>query len=281
MFDWHDALAAAIRAASFIAILQMGGIALFLALYRRDLDRSLRSSTSFGIYSGCAGILLAFVSQSFVAARMSGELSGVFASNLQSLSWLSSSGLATAVRILGVLATIVALKRRSGVVAWAGVGGIILSVALTGHTSTHSPRFLLAALLVLHLGIVVFWLGALPGLFIALKYESTWRVVSRFSTAATRWVPVLGVVGIVLACLLLPSFSALSSAYGSMLMMKVAGFFLTLSVAAVNKLRLVPALERGDGRAVAQLRHSIAVEYILIVAVLCATATMTTLFSPE
>jgi putative copper export protein len=51
-------------------------------------------------------------------------------------------------------------------------------------------------------------------------------------------------------------------------------------LAALNKWRYGPALA-GDDRARAAFQRTVAVEYVLICAVLMATAIMTTLFSPE
>jgi putative copper resistance protein D len=62
---------------------------------------------------------------------------------------------------------------------------------------------------------------------------------------------------------------------------KVAGFAVLMGFAALNKWRFGPALSRGDARATAAFRRSLAAEYVLIAAVLSVTAVLTSFYSPE
>ena len=57
--------------------------------------------------------------------------------------------------------------------------------------------------------------------------------------------------------------------------------FVLLGLAALNKWRFGPAIERGDTRAARGFRRCVVSEYVLIAAVLSVTAVMTTFFSPE
>ena len=54
-----------------------------------------------------------------------------------------------------------------------------------------------------------------------------------------------------------------------------------LGLAALNKLRLSPALARGEPGALPRFRRSVAAEYVLICAVLVVTAVLTGFFSPR
>ena len=69
--------------------------------------------------------------------------------------------------------------------------------------------------------------------------------------------------------------------YGISLLAKFAGFAVLMGLAAVNKWRLGPAIAGGDARVLASFRRSLAIEYVLICAVLSVTAVMTTFYSPE
>ena len=274
-------LAVAIRAASFIAILQAGGIALFIALFRADLRDSLPRMSSLAIGSAVAALILILLSQAIAAANMAGDFNGMTDMSLEKLSWGSSNGAAAIVRILGALLILASAWRGISIAAWFGIVAIAVSFALTGHTATHTPRDLLAALIVVHIVIVMFWFGALPALLYVIRYESSKHSIARFSALATSLVPILAAVGLLLASKLLPNFGALFMPYGTMLLVKIGGFFALMFLAALNKFHLAPAIERGDASALQLFRRSVTIEYALIVVVLCVTATMTTLFSPD
>ncbi|HZT50400.1 MAG TPA: CopD family protein, partial [Stellaceae bacterium] len=107
------------------------------------------------------------------------------------------------------------------------------------------------------------------------------KVVAAFSAAATWIVPGIFIAGGVLAAGLVPGFATFARPYGELLLVKIGGFAVLMMLAASNKWRLTPALARGDRRAPAALRRSLAAEYVLIGGVLTATAVMTTFFSPD
>jgi putative copper export protein len=281
MIEGIDLLAVVVRAACFIALLQAVGLTIFVALYRNDLRDSLQSIEKLIKGFALSSILLVVMSQGFTAARMAGEISGMFDVNLESLSWLASNGTASMVRIVAAVTLMYASSRSSPLVVWIGCGLALISFALTGHTTQHPLHLLLGLVLVGHLAIVAYWFGALPGLFIAVRHETSAAAVTRFSLHATLLVPCIAVLGILLAIALLPSFASLNSPYGYSLIVKFDLFLLLMLIAAVNKYRLAPRVERGDGSAITALKRSMVCEYVLIVSVLLATATMTTLFSPE
>jgi putative copper export protein len=139
-------------------------------------------------------------------------------------------------------------------------------------------------LLLAHLLIVAFWFGALWPLYLVTLRESRERmarVIAVFSAAAVWLVPVILVAGVAIAALLLPDIAALLQPYGELLIAKVVLFAVLLGLAALNKWRFGPAMERGDTQAARGFRRSVVSEYVLIAAVLSVTAVMTTFFSPE
>lgn len=72
----------------------------------------------------------------------------------------------------------------------------------------------------------------------------------------------------------------LTSGYGQALILKLTLVLALLGLAALNKWRLVTALERGDQNARMWLRWSIRVETVLVLGILLATALLTTAASP-
>ena len=282
-----DILSVVAKALGFVCALQAAGVALFLALFGRELSACLDDIRRIGFFSAIAGFLFVAVQYGLESARMAGELAGMADPSLQRLVLTSTTAAAAALRLLGILLIASGLMTHTRLALVRGVAGAILvalSFTLTGHTSTHPERWLLAPFLALHLLVIELWFGALAPLYLICKRESpeaAARIVERFSRRATRIVPMIFVAGLILALILIPDVSVLGQPYGELLLAKVALFALLMALAAANKLRLGPAISRGDVRATRAFRQSVACEYLLIVAVLATTATMTSFFSPE
>ena len=202
------------------------------------------------------------------------------------LLWQNPPG--TRLLLLGSgLLLVLAGLRVAGPGLWiAGAGGLLAlwSFALIGHVPDAGPLWL-QALLVLHLAAAAFWIGILSPLRrLAAQPENLSSAAGlghRFGRIAAVTVPVLIAAGIVMAWRLLGDVSALTTTgYGLTLLAKIAGVAVLLGAAALNRLRFVPAMRRGDPAAAARLRRSIAVEWLAVCAILLVTATLTTMQHP-
>lgn len=69
------------------------------------------------------------------------------------------------------------------------------------------------------------------------------------------------------------------TAYGQMLLIKLALVAIVLGIAALNKLRLVPDLTANQPGAGAHLRTSLGWETLVFLAIFSATAVLTTSFT--
>jgi putative copper export protein len=282
-----DTVSVVVRALGFVALLQATGAVYFLVLFGQKLTESTAGIGRLGVVAALVGIPLVVAHQSLEAARMAGEFAGTWDSDLLQRAWKSSSGAAHLLQAIGLLGVAVTLRRFGHlhqVSATLAATLAVLALLLTGHTSIHALRWLLAPLLAVHLLIVAFWFGALAPLYWVTQRESldgAARTVARFSALAGWLVPGILVAGLALALVLLPDVSALQRPYGLLLIGKLSGFGLLLALAAYNKWRLTPALLAGAATALPALRRSIAIEYALLIAVLVLTAVMTAFFSPE
>jgi putative copper resistance protein D len=280
-----DSIAIAVRALGFVAMLQAVGIfmfTVFLGSKARALDMQLRTAA---MWMAVAGLLLVGTHQLLEAARMTGTLDGIMQASLQRRALLSATGLANGLRMAGLLAVIIATAapgRRSPVLGLLGGLAVAVSFTATGHTSIHPLRALLGPLLALHLWVVAFWFGALWPLYRATRLEAgaAAAIVDRFSRLAIWMVPAIALAGIAIALAIVPTWEAIWTPYGLLLSGKLLGFVLLMGLAAVNKLRLGPALAQGSQSAGRALRCSLILEFTLIAAVLAVTATMTAMFSP-
>jgi copper resistance protein D len=282
-----DALSVIARALSFIGLFQAAGIAIFIALFGADLSRAAESIRRLGFATALVAIVFVLAHYTLQAARMGGELASAMDGSLQSLVLHSSESAALAMRVLGLMFLVVALRfNRAKSSALIGIGVVLTLLGFTavGHTTEHAYRWGLAAVLLVHLIVVAFWFGALAPLYLLTSRESpatAARVVERFSSIAVWLVLGLALAGLALAVALLPNLAALTTPYGRLLLLKIIGFSLLLALAAMNKFLLGPALASGDVRAHQSFRRSLMAEYVLIAAVLAVTATLTTFYSPE
>jgi putative copper export protein len=279
-----DVISAITRALSFIAIFQATGMAIFLAMFGSRALHAAPRIRSIAMISACAGIL--FVSLHYVleAARMAGEIAGTLDPDLQRLVLHSSVVEMAGLRILGLALILVALNLRgTGLVLGTlfGASCLVVSFTLAGHTATHA--WWLAALLVVHLAVVMFWFGSLLPLILIDRMEPcavTAAVVEQFSRVALWMVPAIFVAGLILMAVLIDGWANLFTAYGLILLAKIGAFAVLMGLAALNRWRLGPALATqpsGSGT----FQRSVLIEYVLIIGVLAATAALTTFFSPE
>ena len=287
-----DTASVAVRVIVFVALFQAAGIVIFLRLFGKQLRMSKAAIRHLGMLCAAVGTVALLIHQLIDAARMADEWSGIADQDLQVIAWTSSNAsyhitAAAGLVLIGAGMAITAPDKFKPALAGVSLAGVVLATSaflLTGHTSVHKLRWMLAPLLSVHLLIVAFWFGALLPLALVAKRESNAiaaAVVGRFSTFAGWLVPFIAIVGIPMAWILAEGqASVLRQPYGQLLLSKLAGFMLLMFLAAFNKLRLTPAIAAGVLSAPTALRRAILAEYIVIIAVLGVTATLTTFYSP-
>lgn len=280
-----DALSVVLRALSFLALFQAAGIAIFLAFFSRELQTSAAGIRRIGVIAGWIALPLVVAHYALEPARMAGELAGMMDPMYRRMVTASSLSMVLALRVIGLALVLIGLRaparRPLGVL---GAAFITASFTLMGHTTTLPNQWLLAAMLLAHLLVVAFWFGALVPLYRVSAEEAATvagRVVAEFSRLAVWIVPALALAGLILALNILPNVAALSSTYGELLLTKTGGFAVLMVLATLNKWTYGPLLARGDVEAGRGFRLTVAAEYIIIAAVLCVTAAMTTFYSPD
>jgi putative copper export protein len=279
-----DLLSALLRGLGFIALLQPGGAALFLALAGRDLRAAHGEVVRRARIAAITAVVLLLAQYLLEPARMAGAFSGVLDPALLQLTLHASATTALLMRLAG-LALVALSLRSSGRAAMAGAMLAALLIAcsftLLGHTAGH---WLLAVLLAIHLLAVQFWFGSLQPMVLAGRIEGAQRlaiVVARFSRIALWLVPSILVAGLLMLAGLVPGLRALLGDYGAGMLGKLVLFAVLLALASFNKWRLTPALAPGEASALRRLERNIHIEYGLIALVLMGTAFLTTFWSPE
>jgi putative copper resistance protein D len=285
LVDW---VSVAARLASLVLALQAAGAAIFLVLFRREVVAAEAAIVRLGRASAAFAFMMVAAHYALEAGRLAGSLTGVLDGDLQRLMLGTTSAASAGLRLVGLALLAAALwmpaAYRNGMRMMLGAFLVAASFAFTGHTVTHPPQIALRSLVFVHVLLVAFWFGALAPLDRTLVRESAadaGRIIERFSRIATFWVPWIAVVGAVMAALLMGRWPAIGSPYAKLLLAKVAGFVLLMFLAAANRWRLGPAVGRGEPGAARRFRGALALEAVLIVAVLGATAVLTTFHSPE
>ena len=274
-----DLVSVLVRTLALVCLFQAAGTAFFVLLFGQWLPRSSASIQQLGFWCALIAVALLGAHQCLDAARMADSLAGMSDPHLELLAWGGKGGNATLLEMTGLAVVAFGLTRpvaSAGGIASTGAAMAACAAVLTGHTSVHAQRGLLAPLLALHLLLVAFWFGALVPLILCCVRESqqvTAAVLRGFSAVAGLLVPCIGIAGLVMALVLMPHSASWRSTYGTLVWAKIAAFCGLLLLAAWNRWRAIPGSPA--------LRRSIAVEYGVMVAVLALTATMTTFYSPE
>jgi copper transport protein len=169
---------------------------------------------------------------------------------------------------------------------------LVFTAPMAGHSGTYSPSGLLIFTDTLHVLSMSCWLGGLvlllavvPGAVRALEPDDRTRlhagVVGRFSRLATVAVALLFLSGVVQSVALIESVPAVvETAYGRLVLAKVALFLTLLALGAYNQRRLVPRLSalaaagQEPGRTATVLRRSVAFEVGFALIVLAVTAVL-------
>ena len=281
-----DLLSVLVRSVGFALLFQAAGTALFDLLFKTRLTANVDIVRRLATGSALAGVVFVGAHLWLDAARMSGEFAGLFDPSMLRLALTSSSAAAQAMQIVGLvlIATGSLSARHERVFSILGALLAVSGFTLTGHTSVHPWRAVLAPLLVLHLLIVAFWFGSLLPLWIVSKREPlpvTAVVLNQFSRLATWLVPLIALAGLIMVGIIAHGVPPLAEPYGALILTKLVAFAALMSLAALNKWRLVPAIEAASAQSLPALRRSMLAEFCLIVGVLAVTATLTTFFSPE
>jgi len=280
-----------LAAAAFYAsaLVATGGVLFMLVLAWEQGEVELRRSVVTAAWLALALLFLqwplqaGFLGGSTLAAALDPMLLRVvFESAQGSRMILAASGL---LLLHGVLIDIGRTRYLGLGLSVTGVILVFLAFTQVGHTRD-GPRWLLPGLLLVHLAAVAFWVGALLPLYRmagpAVPHKVAAQILAAFGRVASVTVGLLLAAAVGLSWLLLGGLVPfLETAYGQMLLIKIALVLLLLGLAAMNKWRLVPAFERREPNADRRLRRSILGEGLLVLLILFVTALLTTTTSPN
>ena len=170
---------------------------------------------------------------------------------------------------LGLLSLVVA-RADAKLFALAGLACVGAALAASGHASAAEPQWLTRPMVFLHGAGIAFWAGALLPLGLALRQQpaEAGPFLRRFSRAIPYVVAVLSAAGIVLAVIQVQTPRALvETAYGELLLVKLALLLFLFTLAAVNRWRLTAPAEAGETEVQRRLVRSIGIEVLIVLAI--------------
>lgn len=285
MPDNFEVAAIIVKLALYFGLTGAVGLTLFRITFAdllAPLHRRIRARIAgFAMLAGLATV----VGFMLRGAALTGGVDGMKDPEMLGLLWSTQVGDVLVLRLAGLVLILAGqLVARAGPwIALAGGALALWSFTQIGHVP-ELDRAGARGLLLLHLLGISFWIGILGPLRDFSRdperLDEAALLGHRFGQAATVIVPVLILAGFAMAWLLMGDPSALfTTGYGLALMAKLALVGLVLALAAAHKLRLVPAMQSGDARAARHLVRSIEIETLVMLAVLGATATLTSILT--
>ncbi len=245
-----------------------------------ELQRGLRQIT---LVFGAVAMVASLMQQGVQAGQLLDDgLFGMIDREMLGLVFQAPLGDSVLIRLIGLaltLAYVLPIPAR-GLISCVGILTVTASFSFVGH-GTGEPRWILSLLITAHLLAVSFWIGALWPLYKLSAHTNhlikTAQLAHRFGRQAAVVVPLLLIAGVILVYLLVGSITLIfSTNYGLILLIKLLFVVALLTLAAVNKLRLVPRMLTGDVTAAPSLRRSIRLESLVFLIIFTATAVLTT-----
>ena len=237
--------------------------------------------------SAIVGSLITVASFFSVAGNMGGDFLSAFDPLMLQLTLESKAGIATLTSFLGFVFTLAwgrTITRWGVSASVMGAYIILFSFVVFGHSTKNGE--ITQILLIVHLIGIAFWLGSLlPFRHICQSPEkhNLHLIAHRFGLFAMFYIGAAVSAGLVFVFLLLGGLVPLiNTAYGNVLLTKLAVVSLLLMLGALNKFRLVPLLLEDEELGAKRLHSSVQFEIVLAFIILLITSFLTTsLILPE
>lgn len=281
MLDSWGALTIAVKLILYVCFIGATGLTIIQATFATLLAPEGARMRARVTFLSSLALIAAMVHFMLGGAALVGGADGMVDHEMLSLLWHTASGDVLVYRLVGATLIIVGMQiPRIG--QWIALAGGVLglwSFAQIGHVS-QLEKVGVQLLLLFHLLGIAFWFGVL------FPLRDLSRQTSHLSRAATLGhqfgqialiiVPALILAGVLIAWMLLGDLRALiATDYGRTLLIKLALVGTVLTLAAINKTRLIPAMMAEDSQAARHLKRSIDCEIVVILLVFGATATLT------
>jgi copper transport protein len=260
------------RLVIYVGLFVGAGGAFFLAWIGRNQPmRGARRVVAAATLAGILGLLVSIGFQGLDA--LAAPLSALALSAVWSTGAHGSFGWSVLIAGLSLFAGLLSLRLRrplSRPMSAAALLGVGVALSASGHAATADPRIVAMVAVIAHGTALAFWIGALvPLAFVLCRGDEAIGPLKAFSFAAPFAVALLLASGLTLSVIQLQHLAALwTTDYGRVLIAKLSLVGLLLLLALWNRSVLTPGVLVGQALSQRRMRTSIAVEVVLIVAVL-------------
>ena len=267
------------KALAYWTTLLAAGSALNLLWLRETAPQTMPLLRRLGATCAVFALFLNFSLLPIQASFLIGEWSAAQDPIMLGIAWESQLGDSLLLRWIGLLMILVVIRpyKPNLVISTVGCVLVAISFAFQGHTLSE-PRWLLVALITVHLLGLIFWIGGFtPLAWLATRQDKSTGLAARQFGKISIWnVPLLAIVGVLLLLLLSKGeWKVIWTPYGQLFALKLLAFLGLLGLAAMNKLFLTPALLRAEIRAFVLLRISIIFEMSIVTIIFLLTASIT------
>lgn len=266
----------------YVASFGSVGSFLFTLHFRKKLYDQQRSYCDNLCYkSTLIGAIISLVMILSVAGSLGGDLASVSDFLMLRLAMESKSGVGYLTAFSGFSIMLMAhnLKIKAKRVGlFIGSIVVIFSFSMAGHSQLGGV--ITQALLMVHLFGITFWLGSLlPFRWICLQGDTTnlSGLAHHFGIFAMGYVGLLLSSGFFYAYMLIGELSLIfTTSYGNLLLIKIIMVCALLFLAALNKFKLVPLLEKSPLLGVKKFKSSVQLEIVLAFIIVFASSLLTT-----
>lgn len=278
-----------LSALMYLGLLAMTGLIMFGHLVLRAWKLTAHNDRNLIWAMYCVAFVAALIKIPVTAIHSLGSQLGHI---VQPGSWASQVlwqpvAMALVIGLMGAVAAVSASQpgRVAGLVSGIAAFLAVSSPVLIGHTQTIEPSWLMIPADIAHLVVGALWAGGILGMWRYLRYTTPNMsahhavvVVNRFSAFALGSVILLIISGGLMALLTLESLAdILHTGYGQTLLIKAAVVAVVIVLAAWNRLRLLPVLEKQTSSTDrwTSLHRILGYEAILLVGVIALTGILT------
>jgi putative copper resistance protein D len=269
----------------YLGVLTSGGLIFCNQVFSNQLSGIDRFVRAWAAGFGVLAVAMSVLGFTLRGAVLMDDVSGMIDPSILALLWETPPGDALILRILGLGVMLVGLAV-GGLWLWVATLGSALAIwsfSKIGHVAIEG-LFWFQVVLFTHLMVASFWVGVLlPLQKLSRSSESLTQASDlghRFGQIASVAVPLLLVAGVIMTWRLVGSVSSMiGTSYGLMLLAKIGAVAVLLALAAINKVRLVPALRAGDPTIGPRLTRSISLEWLCVWVILLTTAIFTSVLA--
>ena len=287
--NWQTA-ATVLRFLQYLAALLAAGGAFFLIWVHDRTPEERRPLTRIVTWSTVAVVVTTIVSLAVQASLVTGlGFASAFDPAAVSDVAGSSFGVSSAGLLLGGVLLLIGARRLwdDWAVVVSAFGAVVMlgAFALTGHTATSTPRWLVMSADIAHTLAAATWFGGLALLLLVMRRRrgiddpvGGGTLVARFSGMATIAILIVTLAGTALGWVEVRAARALlSTGYGVTLLVKLAAVALVFAIGAYNNRKLVPAIRNAGADAWTRLRDTVRLEVAGLVVVVAVTAVLVNL----